>query len=216
MQKTVPSAHWAWINMVHNGICCHSMRCHSAKLFMPFHTIVWNGMNSFSLWHSIERLFISWSLFIQFKWNYAMDEYYIYKQIYVGCNYPSMAELNSCLVEMLLHLGHGCIITSHSIVRVHWGNYALISTWFELWPLLLTWINFNPSMDNYTHAPVLHHWSLGMDKSFHSTFYNGCNYLSMLRLKLFHVCKGGHWCLSVIEDPGSDSQNLIDLIWITL
>ena len=35
-----------------------------------------------------------------------------------------------------------------------------------LWPLLLTWLNFNPSMDKY----------------FHPTHYNGCNYLSMLGL----------------------------------
>ena len=35
--------------------------------------------------------------------------------------------------------------------------------------------------------------SLGMAKWFHPTHYNGCNYLSMLRLKLIHVCKRGHW-----------------------
>ena len=35
-------------------------------------------------------------------------------------------------------------------------------------------------------------WSLGMDKWFHPTLYNGCNYSSMLRwLKLIHV-RGGH------------------------
>ena len=32
-----------------------------------------------------------------------------------------------------------------------------------------------------------------MDKYFHSILYNGCNYLSMLGLKLMHVSKGGHW-----------------------
>ena len=30
-----------------------------------------------------------------------------------------------------------------------------------------------------------------MDKYFHPTVYNGCNYLSMLEWKLNHVCKGG-------------------------
>ena len=34
-------------------------------------------------------------------------------------------------------------------------------------------------------------WSLGMDKLFHTTVYNGCNYLSMLGLKLNHVSKSG-------------------------
>ena len=40
-----------------------------------------------------------------------------------------------------------------------------------------------------------HHWSLGMDKQFHPTVYSGCNYLSMLGLKLNHVSKRGpgHW-----------------------
>ena len=39
----------------------------------------------------------------------------------------------------------------------------------------------------------LHRWSLGMGKSFHPTFYNGCDYLSLLGLKLNHVSKRGHW-----------------------
>ena len=40
----------------------------------------------------------------------------------------------------------------------------------------------------------LHCWSLGMDKLFHPTVYNGCNYLSMLGLKLNQVSKRGPWC----------------------
>ena len=39
----------------------------------------------------------------------------------------------------------------------------------------------------------LHHWSLGMDKYIHSTFYWVCDYLSMLGLKLNHVSKRGYW-----------------------
>ena len=49
---------------------------------------------------------------------------------------------------------------------------------------------------NYLSIPKLqqlHHWCLGMDKQFRQTFYNGCNYLSMLGLKLNHVSKRGHW-----------------------
>ena len=41
----------------------------------------------------------------------------------------------------------------------------------------------------------LHRWSLGMDKKFHPTHYNRCNYLSMLGLKLIHVSKRGHCCV---------------------
>ena len=68
-----------------------------------------------------------------------------------------------------------------------------------LWPLLLTWFNFNLSMDKQLQAQLsvgwnyLHHWSLGMDKELHPTHYNGCNYLSMLGLKLIHVSKSGPW-----------------------
>ena len=50
---------------------------------------------------------------------------------------------------------------------------------------------------NYLSIPKLqrlHRWSLGMDKLFHPTHYNGCNYLSMLGLKLIHVSKRGYWC----------------------
>ena len=38
----------------------------------------------------------------------------------------------------------------------------------------------------------INRWSLGMDKSFHPTVHNGCNYLSILGLKLNHVSKRGH------------------------
>ena len=50
---------------------------------------------------------------------------------------------------------------------------------------------------NYLSIPKLqrcNRWSLGMDKSFHPTLYQACNYLSMLWLKLNHVSKWGHWC----------------------
>ena len=48
---------------------------------------------------------------------------------------------------------------------------------------------------NYLSIPKLqrlHRWSLGMDKYFHPMHHNGCNYLSMLGLKLNHVSKRGH------------------------
>ena len=87
-----------------------------------------------------------------------------------------------------------------------WLEYLLLkelSFLTLLGTLLLTWINFNPSMDKYSHAQLsvgwnclsipklqwLHHWSLGMDTSFYPTLYNGWNYSSMLGLKLHHVSK---------------------------
>ena len=36
----------------------------------------------------------------------------------------------------------------------------------------------------------LHCWSLGMDKKFHPTRYQACDYLSMLGLKLTMLVKG--------------------------
>ena len=49
---------------------------------------------------------------------------------------------------------------------------------------------------------LLHFWSLGIDKLFHSTLYGGCNYLSLLRFKLIHGCKRGSRC------PGAFCQNI--------
>ena len=48
---------------------------------------------------------------------------------------------------------------------------------------------------NYLSIPKLqrcNRWSLGMDKLFHRTLYQACDYLSMLGLKLNHVSKRGH------------------------
>ena len=46
--------------------------------------------------------------------------------------------------------------------------------------------NYIPKLQRF------HSWSLGIDKQFHPTIYDWCNYLSMLGLKLFHVSKRGH------------------------
>ena len=65
-------------------------------------------------------------------------------------------------------------------------------------------VNSNPNMDNYSHEQLsvglnylsipklerLRRWSLGMNKYFHPTFYNGCDYFPMLELKLNNVSKG--------------------------
>ena len=44
----------------------------------------------------------------------------------------------------------------------------------QLGSLLLTWFNFNLSMDKLSYAKVkwLHHWNLGMDKLFHPRLPN--------------------------------------------
>ena len=47
---------------------------------------------------------------------------------------------------------------------------------------------------NYLFIPQLqrrNHWGLGMDKLYHPAPYDGCNYLSMLRLKLNHINERG-------------------------
>ena len=51
---------------------------------------------------------------------------------------------------------------------------------------------------NYVSIPKLERcsrWSLVKDKLFHPTLYHGCNYLSMLGLKVIHVIKRGSCCL---------------------
>ena len=69
--------------------------------------------------------------------------------------------------------------------------------------LILAWIsNDMPSKlwDGITYpfpnfnGCTVDHWSLGMDKLFHPTLYNECDYLSMLVLKLILVNKRGHSC----------------------
>ena len=65
------------------------------------------------------------------------------------------------------------------------------------WGLLSTWIYFHPSMRDsvkggmklLTVPKLLWLHKFRMDKWFHPAFYNGCNYLSMLGLKLNHVSK---------------------------
>ena len=39
----------------------------------------------------------------------------------------------------------------------------------------------------------LHRWNLRMDKYYNPTHYNGCNYLTILGLKLIHVSKRASW-----------------------
>ena len=69
----------------------------------------------------------------------------------------------------------------------------------EVWE----WIsNFIP---HFTRHVITYHWSLGMDKWLHLTFYQICNYLSMPGLKLNHVSKKGppfYLCLQEACDRG--------------
>ena len=75
---------------------------------------------------------------------------------------------------------------------------------------------------NYLSIPKLqrlHRWSLGMDKSFHPMHYNGCNYLSMLGLKLNHVSKRGpRWSVMLWQQPVFFFKNWcgIRVIWCQL
>ena len=69
--------------------------------------------------------------------------------------------------------------SSHSVAHV------FLSKFLRSGALLLTWINFNPSMDLSNHVPSKER----NDKQFHPTLCNRRNYLSLLGLKLIHVSK---------------------------
>ena len=66
--------------------------------------------------------------------------------------------------------------------HIDWPPGLKCDQWVWPWP----W--------NYLCIPKLqrlHRWSLGMDKWFHPTYYEGYNYLSMLGFKLSHFSKRG-------------------------
>ena len=76
-------------------------------------------------------------------------------------------------------------------------------SWFTCYLRGLTYItacisNYMPNkvyLWNYLSFPKFQRCnrsSLGLDE-FYPTFYNGCNYLSILGLNLIHVSKMGHW-----------------------
>ena len=70
---------------------------------------------------------------------------------------------------------------------------------------------------NYLSIPKLqrcNRWTLGMDKQFRHTHYNGCNYLSMLGLKLIHVSKRGYWSSDLTIDKSSLNFRLKYNIWL--
>ena len=72
---------------------------------------------------------------------------------------------------------------------------------------------------NYLSIPKLqryNRWSLWMDKWFHPTLYQACNYLSMLGLKLNHVSKRGHtsWTRQLIFLP--DFKDCLGISQVTL
>ena len=64
-----------------------------------------------------------------------------------------------------------------------------------------------------TKLQQLHHWSLETDKKFHLLSCNGCNYLSMLGLKLNHVSKRVPWCVIFCHLPIPASHPLPVTLW---
>ena len=85
--------------------------------------------------------------------------------------------------------------TSNILTIITQQSVEFLLTWIEL---ITTWLSIQ------MHSAVLYEitypfpnfkvytfWSLGMDKDFHPTLYNGCNYLSMLGLMFIHVSKTG-------------------------
>ena len=53
-----------------------------------------------------------------------------------------------------------------------------------------------------------------MDRQFHPTLYNGCNYLSMAGLKLIHVCKRSHRSIRYLIS--SYWRHMATGIWINI
>ena len=71
---------------------------------------------------------------------------------------------------------------------------------------------------NYLSIPKLqrcNRWSLGMDKLVHPTFYNECNYLSMLGLKLNHVSKRVPVLTSKLCMPSQFTRDVTSRYFIT-
>ena len=58
----------------------------------------------------------------------------------------------------------------------------------------------------------LHRWSLGMGKYFHPTHHNGCNYLSILGIKLNRVRKRGHSLAGPIRTRSFMSNQIINVL----
>ena len=94
-------------------------------------------------------------------------------------------------------------VSSKSLYMMTSSNRNIIRITGPLWPLLLTRINYNPSMDKWLHQlwsvawnylSILEfqwcsRWSLGMDKTPHTLM--GCDDLSIMGLKIIHVSKRG-------------------------
>ena len=89
--------------------------------------------------------------------------------------------------------------------------------WFEM-PWCSLWHHFNATSEVWDEMSFIHSptsmvvWSLGMDKLFNLTHYNGCNYLSMLGLNIIHVSNRGLWLYSLdlvnSLTPGRCGSNL--------
>ena len=96
--------------------------------------------------------------------------------------------------------------------------------------LLLTWVNFNRDMHKQSHPsygvglnnfsiPKLqrhNRWSFGADKSFHSTLYCACDYLSMLGLKLMSIKEPQvSWLMDYIHKNAVTTQTKIIVLVVS-
>ena len=85
-------------------------------------------------------------------------------------------------VVLITNIYNNVYIYGLTVIPVWISNYIHCKVWDEItYPFL----NFNGC----------NHRSLGMDKLFHLTLYQACNYLSMHGLKLNHVSKRGPRCI---------------------
>ena len=124
-----------------------------------------------------------------------------------------------CREEKGSHGKNNVVISDWNVLDVLWEKQPSFSSWCiygSQIPPMRGWrvVNFNPSMDKWLHLlwsvgwnhlsipkhQQCSHWSLRMDKQFHPTLNQACDYLSMQALKLNHVIKMCHWNIG----PGKD------------
>ena len=97
----------------------------------------------------------------------------------------SSAQLNLSYISISLHFTQiAMVIMQQNFLETRgalltWiSNHIYSKVWYEI-------TYFIPKLQRWNH------WSLGMHKKFHTTLYNGFDYLSMLGLRWIHVIKMG-------------------------
>ena len=109
---------------------------------------------------------------------------------------PAWMEVNTCpwtLIPAWMEVNTCPWTLIPAWMEVNTCPWTLIPAWMEVntcpWTLIPAWMEVNTCPCRKKLLSILklqrfQLWSLGMNKSFHPTHDNGCNYLSMWKLKL--------------------------------